>query len=98
MNKTGLLGIRPHLTWWFSVKNGATCTARASGSIPGSGRSPGEGNGNPLQYLKNPMDREAWPAIVHGVVKQLDTTQQLNHHHQRHLSHTNLWQGISRLI
>ena len=41
------------------------------GSIPGSGRSPGEGNGNPLQYscLENPMDREAWWAIVHGVAK-----------------------------
>ena len=37
--------------------------------IPGSGRSPGEGNGNPLQYacLENPMDRGAWQAIAHGV-------------------------------
>ena len=41
------------------------------GLIPGSGRSPGEGNGNPLQYscLENPMDRGAWWAIVHGVTK-----------------------------
>ena len=41
------------------------------GSIPGSGRSPGEGNGNPLQYscLENPMDRGAWQAKVHGVAK-----------------------------
>ena len=39
------------------------------GLIPGSGRSPGEGNGNPLQYscLENPMDRGAWQATVHGV-------------------------------
>ena len=39
--------------------------------IPGSGRSPGEGNGNLLQYscLENPMDRGAWRAIVHGVAK-----------------------------
>ena len=39
------------------------------GSIPGSGRSPGEGNGNPLHYscLENPMDRGAWQATVHGV-------------------------------
>ena len=39
------------------------------GSIPGSGRSPGEGNGNPLQYscLENPMDRRAWWATVHEV-------------------------------
>ena len=41
------------------------------GSIPGSGRSPGEGNGNPLQYycLENPMVRGAWQATVHGVAK-----------------------------
>ena len=39
--------------------------------IPGSGRSPGEGNGNPLQFycLENPMDRGAWWAIVHGATK-----------------------------
>ena len=39
------------------------------GAIPGSGRSPGEGNGSPLQYscLENPMDRGAWRATVHGV-------------------------------
>ena len=45
-------------------------------SIPGSGRSPGEGNGNPLQYscLGNPVDRGAWLATVHGVTKELDTT------------------------
>ena len=44
--------------------------ARDVGSIPGLGRSPGEGNGNPLQYscLGNSMDRGAWWAIVHGVV------------------------------
>ena len=41
------------------------------GSIPGSGRSPGEVNGNPLQYycLENSMDKGAWSAIVHGVTK-----------------------------
>ena len=41
------------------------------GLIPGLGRSPGEGNGNPLQYScwENPMDRKAWLAIVHGVAK-----------------------------
>ena len=49
-------------------------------SIPGSGRSPGEGNGNPLQYscLENPMDGEAWQATVHGVAKESDTTYQVN--------------------
>ena len=46
-------------------------TAGDPGSIPGSGRSPGEGNGNPLQYscLENPMDGGAWWAAVHGVAK-----------------------------
>ena len=46
-------------------------------SIPGSGRSPGEGNGHPLQYfcLGNLMDRGAWRAAVHGIMKELDTTQ-----------------------
>ena len=41
------------------------------GSISGSGRSPGEGNGNPLQHscLENPMDRGAWQDTVHGVAK-----------------------------
>ena len=41
------------------------------GSIPESGRSPGEGNGNPLQYscLENPMDEGAWEAAVHGATK-----------------------------
>ena len=44
--------------------------------IPGLGSSPGEGNGNPLQYscLGNPMDRGAWWVAVHGVTKELDTT------------------------
>ena len=47
------------------------CNARDPSSIPGSGRSPGEGNGNPCQYscLENPMDRGAWWAPVHGVMK-----------------------------
>ena len=48
--------------------------------IPALGKSPGEGNGNLFQYscLENPMDREAWLATVHGVTKELDTTEQLN--------------------
>ena len=46
------------------------------GLIPGSGRSPGEGNSNPFQYscLGNPMDRGGWWAIVHGVAKESDRT------------------------
>ena len=48
-----------------------TCSAGDLGSIPGSGRSPGEGHGNPLQYscLGNSMDRGAWWATVHGVAR-----------------------------
>ena len=47
------------------------CNAGDLGSIPGSGRSAGEGNGNPLQYscLENPMDKGAWWAMVHGVTR-----------------------------
>ena len=50
---------------------GSACNAGDPGSIPASGRSPGEGNGNPLQNscLENPMDRGAWWATVHGVAK-----------------------------
>ena len=49
----------------------SACNTRDPGSIPGSGRSPEEGNGNPLQYscLENPKDGGAWWAIVHGVAK-----------------------------
>ena len=49
----------------------SACNARDSGSIPGSGRSPGEGNEYPLQYscLENSMDREALWASVHGIAK-----------------------------
>ena len=56
------------------VKNLPT-NSRDAGSIPGLGRSPEEGNGNPLQYscLENPRDREAWQATVHGVSKESDT-------------------------
>ena len=54
-----------------SVGKESTCNAGDLGSIPGSGRSPGEGNGNPLQYscLENPMDRGAWQATVPGVAR-----------------------------
>ena len=47
------------------------CNAGEQGSVPGSGRSPGEGNGNPLQYscLEDLMDRGAWEATVHEVTK-----------------------------
>ena len=58
---------------------------RDAGLIHGSGRSPGGGQGNPLQFscLENPMDRGAWGATVHGVT-ELDTTKQVSTH--AHLS------------
>ena len=66
---------------WLSGKESA-CDA---GLIPVWGRSPGEGNGNPLHYscLGNPMDRGAWRATVHGVTTELNlvTKQQQQHHY-----------------
>ena len=61
------------------VKN-PPASAGEAGSIPGLGRSPGGGHGNPLQYscLGNPMDRGVWWATVHGVAKESDTTEQIN--------------------
>ena len=55
---------------------------RDSGLIPGLGRSPGAGNGNPLQYscLENPMDRGAWWATVHGVAKSQTRLKLLSTH------------------
>ena len=57
---------------WLSGKE-PTCQAGDVGSIPGLGRSPGEGNSNPFQYscLGSPMDRGAWQATVHGVSTDL---------------------------
>ena len=54
-----------------SVSKESACNAGDLGSIPGLGRSPGEGNGNPLQYscVENPMERGAWWATVHGVAR-----------------------------
>ena len=63
-----------------SVVKKAPANAGDMGSIPGLGRSPEEGNGNPLQYswLRNPIDRGAWWATVHGVRRESDMTEQLN--------------------
>ena len=56
-----------------SVDKESTCNAGDAGLIPGSGRSPGGGYGNSLQYsgLENPMDRGAWRVTVHRVTKSL---------------------------
>jgi len=50
----------------------STCSAKDPHSIPGMGRSPGEGNGSPLWYscLENPIDKGAWWATVHGVAEK----------------------------
>ena len=61
--------------FWLSGKN-LLANAGDRSSIPGAGRSPGKGNGNPCQYscLGNLMDRESWWATVHGAAKELDIT------------------------
>ena len=68
--------LKPSLLLYYDFPGGAdgkasAYTAGDPGSIPGSGRSPGEGNGNPLQYscLENSMDRATWRATVPGVAK-----------------------------
>ena len=55
----------------FAEVKASACNVGDLGLIPGLGRSPGEGNGNPLQYscLENPMDKGTWWAILHGVAK-----------------------------
>ena len=60
-----------------SVVKNPPASVGDSGSIPESRRSPGEGNGYPLQYscLGNPMDRGSWQATVHRFAKELDTTE-----------------------
>ena len=77
------------LTYYLSFPNGSvdkefTSSAGDIGDvslIPGSGRSPGGGHDNPLQYscLENPMDRGAWRDTVHMVAKELDATEHMAH-------------------
>ena len=78
-NWAGPLGRIPQ---WLSGKESA-CSAGDPGLIPGSGRSPGGGNGNPLQYscLDNPTDRGAWRATVQGVTR-VGHDLGLSHHHR----------------
>ena len=72
------------LPQWLSGKQSAYNAGAAGNSdlIPGSGRSPGEGNGNPLQCscLENPMDRGTWRATVHGVPKSWTQLKPLSMH------------------
>ena len=83
MDSSGIA--KKHVIYWASggsaIKNlpamqEATCNSGDMGSIPGSGRSPREGNGNPFQHScqGNPMGRGAWQATAHEVTKELDMT------------------------
>ena len=83
--KTAIYAIWDSL-WLFGTPCGSdgkesACNAGDPGLIPGSGRSPGEGDGYPLQFscLENPMDRGAWWATVHGACKKSNMTKQLTH-------------------
>ena len=64
-----LISLSSQMALWVKNPPAIAGDLRDVGSIPGSGRSPGEGNGNPPQYscLGNPMHREAWEAIIHEV-------------------------------
>ena len=73
IQKTKIMEFLDGFSQWLSNKE-STCNDLAL--IPETGRSPGEGNGNPLQYscLGNPMDKRAWWATVHGVAKESETS------------------------
>ena len=73
------------LPWWLRG-NESACNAGDPGSVPGSGRSPGRGNGNPLQYscLENRMDRGAWRASPWGRT-ELDTTEATKQQHTAYI-------------
>ena len=91
------------LPQWLSGKESA-CNAGDSGeavSIPGLGRFPGGGHGNPLQYscLENPMDRGAWCATVHRVVKSWTLLKWLSTHTQTHThTHTHTFTHTYRRV
>ena len=76
----GITGVQRELTGFpgdsVVKKRNPPATTGDAGSTPGSGRSRGKENGNPLQYscLGNPMDRRAWQMTVHGVTKESDMT------------------------
>ena len=89
---------------YSSVGKESACNAGDPGSVPGSGRSPGEGNGNPLQYscLENLKDRGAWWATVHGVTRvgpDLMTKPPPNHFNKSNLYfHRHHFQGLYIII
>ena len=81
------------LPWWLSDKNFAL-NAGDLGAIPGSGRFPGGGYGNPLQHpcLANPMDRGAWRTVVHRVERVRDA--EVTEDTPRQLMVTSGWAGL----
>ena len=88
------------ITAYVATKEGSdgkesTCYAGDLGSIPGWGRSPGEGNGNLLQYscLEDPMDRGAWWATVYGVAKSW-TRLSDTHTHTNTNTHTHIYRDV----
>ena len=83
-----------------SVVKNPPANAGDAAFIPGLGRSPGEGNGNPLQYsyLGNPMDRGDWRAAARGVAKESDTTERLNKNSAYFLAPQNILQACLYLF
>ena len=83
------LDLLPRCHYWLTICLPVRRCKR-HGSIPGSGRSPGGGHGNPLQYacLENPTDRGAWQATVHRVVKSQIQLKWLNRDRHAHLMRT----------
>ena len=75
-----------------AMQEESACNSGDPGSIPGLGRSPGEGNGYPLQYscLENPMDRGACQATIHWVAKSQTTTEKLTLSLRRKTRHLKL--------
>ena len=101
MNRKGLRSAAGGIWGWPMGQwvNSAPAMQDA-GLIPASGRSPGAGNGNPLQYycLGNPMDREAWWSTVHGVAKELEKTWWLNNSNNGFLMILKLLQSLLKHI
>jgi len=81
-------------SWWLSGRE-STCQAEDAGLIPGSGRSLGEGNGNPVQYSCLHMDRGAWWATVDGVAK---VRHDLDRHNLATKQQYDCWSSISVYI
>ena len=84
-----MLRVKQEFPQWFSGKESA-CNARQVDLIPGLGRSPEEGNGNPLQYpcLENPINRGAW--LIQSMMWQKSWTQLSDNSHRKQITNDNL--------